>query len=107
MDRRPPRITVIYTPKHASWLDMAELWFSTLTRGLLRRGEFTSRADLAEKITSFAVRCSRTARPYTWTYDAGADHARHLARHTQHDDSRYLISTRHLDLSARLGIVPL
>ena len=39
-----PRITVTYTPKHASWLDMAELWFSVLTRGLLRRGEFTSRA---------------------------------------------------------------
>ena len=46
-----PRITVTYTPKHASWLDMAELWFSALTRGLLRRGEFISRTDLAEKIT--------------------------------------------------------
>ncbi len=22
-----PRIAVTYTPKHASWLDMAELWF--------------------------------------------------------------------------------
>ncbi len=81
-----PRITVTYTPKHASWLDMAELWFSTLTRGLLRRGEFTSRADLAAKITSFAVRYNRTARPYTWTYDARADHARHLASHAGHDD---------------------
>ena len=47
-----PRITVTYTPKHASWLDMAELWFSVLTRALLRRGEFTSPADLADKITS-------------------------------------------------------
>jgi transposase len=82
-----PRIAVTYTPKHASWLDMAELWFSILTRALLRRGEFTSRADLAEKITSFAVRYNRTARPFTWTYDARADHARHLARQTQRDDS--------------------
>ena len=80
-----PRITVTYTPKHASWLDMAELWFSTLTRGLLRRGEFTSRADLAGKITSFAVRYNRTARPYTWTYDAAADHERYLTRHARHD----------------------
>ena len=32
-----PRISVTYTPKHASWLDMAELWFSVLTRALLRR----------------------------------------------------------------------
>ena len=61
-----PRITVTCTPKHASWLDMAELWFSILTRALLRRGEFTSRADLAGKITSFAVRYNRTARPFTW-----------------------------------------
>src|SRR5271165_4534230 len=81
-----PRITVTYTPKHASWLDMAELWFSALTRGLLRRGEFTSRDDLAAKITDFAIRCNRTAHPYTWTYDARADHARHLARHAEHGD---------------------
>ena len=51
-----PRISVTYTPKHASWLDMAELWFSALTRALLRRGEFTSRADLIGKITDFTIR---------------------------------------------------
>ena len=66
---------------------MAELWFSVLARRLLRRGEFTSRADLAGKITSFAIRYNRTAKPFTWSYDAGADHARYLARHAQHDDS--------------------
>lgn len=81
-----PRVTVTYTPKHASWLDMAELWFSALTRRLLRRGEFTSPANLADKITGFAIRYNRTARPYTWTYDAGADHDRHVAHHAQHED---------------------
>ena len=77
-----PRITVTYTPKHASWLDMAELWFSVLTRALLRRGEFTSRADLIDKITAFAIRYNRTARPWKWAYDARADHARYRARHS-------------------------
>jgi transposase len=76
-----PRITVTYTPKHASWLDMAELWFSVLTRALLRRGEFTSPADLADKITAFTIRYNRTARPWKWAYDARADHAAYLARH--------------------------
>jgi len=38
-----PRFQAHYTPKHASWLDQAELFFSILTRRLLRRGEFTSR----------------------------------------------------------------
>jgi transposase len=78
-----PRISVTFTPKHASWLDMAELWFGVLTRALLRRGEFTSRADLIDKITDFTVRYNRTARPWTWTYDARADHAQYHARHTR------------------------
>jgi hypothetical protein len=42
---------------------MAELLFFVLTRSLLRRGEFTSRADLTEKITSFAIRYNQTAEP--------------------------------------------
>jgi transposase len=77
-----PRITVTYTPKHASWLDIIiELWSSVLTRGLLHRGEFTSRADLIDKITRFTIRYNTTARPWTWAYDARDDHARYRARH--------------------------
>ena len=83
-----PRITATYTPCHASWLDMAELWFSVLTRGLLRRGDFTSRADLIEKITNFTIRYNRTAEPFTWTSHARADHARYQARHAaDHTDA--------------------
>jgi transposase len=78
-----PRINVTYTPKHASWLDMAELWFGVLTRALLRRGEFTSRTDLIDKITGFVIRYNRTAQPWTWAYDARADHARYRARHSR------------------------
>jgi len=59
-----PRITVTYTPEHASWPDMAELWFSVLARGLLRRGELTSRADLTDKITRFTIRYNKTTRPW-------------------------------------------
>jgi len=65
---------------------MAEMWFSVLTRALLRRGEFASRTDLADKITDFAVRYNRTAHPWTWRYDARTDHARYQARHTRTDD---------------------
>ena len=80
-----PRISVTCTPKHASWLDMAELWFGVLSRALLRRGEFTSRADLAAKITDFTIRYNRTARPWKWAYDARADHAAYLVRHHSPD----------------------
>ncbi|MGW4471895.1 IS630 family transposase [Nonomuraea sp. NPDC004354] len=71
-----PRFKVTYTPKHARWLNMVELFFSTLTRGLLRRGDFASREDLDGKITDFVIRHNRNARPYRWTYDAQVEHTR-------------------------------
>jgi transposase len=76
-----PRFSVTFTPKHASWLNMIEQWFSVLTRRLLRRGDFTSRDDLEAKITTFTIRYNKNARPYRWSYDADAEHARYLERH--------------------------
>jgi hypothetical protein len=39
------RIRFLYTPKHTSWLNQIELWFSILVRRLLKRGNFTSVED--------------------------------------------------------------
>jgi len=79
-----PRFSATYTPKHASWLNMIEQWFSVLTRKLLRRGDFASREDLETRITEFTVSYNETAHPYQWKYDADADHARYLERHPRH-----------------------
>lgn len=68
--REHPRFTVTYTPCHASWLNMIEIFFSIMTRRMLRRGDFASRDDLIEKITTFIKTYNRTARPFRWTYDA-------------------------------------
>jgi transposase len=76
-----PRFAVTYTPKHASWLNMIEQWFSILTRKLLRRGDFTSRDDLETRITDFTIGYNKTAHPWKWKYDADAEHARYLERH--------------------------
>ncbi|WP_433411369.1 IS630 family transposase [Microtetraspora malaysiensis] len=78
-----PRFTVTYTPKHASWLNMIEMWFSVLTRRLLRRGDFTSRENLMQQIDTFTIRHNATAQPYRWRYDARADHIRYLTRRDQ------------------------
>jgi transposase len=65
-----PRFIVTYTPTHASWLNMIEIFFSILTRRMLRRGDFASRDDLVEKITKFIKTYNSTAKPFRWTYDA-------------------------------------
>src|SRR5262249_1413279 len=64
-----PRFRVTYTPKHASWLNMVEIFFSILTRRMLRRGEFSSREHLANKILTFITHYSRSAKPFRWRYD--------------------------------------
>jgi transposase len=63
------RIRVLYTPKHTSWLNQIELWFSILVRRLLKRGNFTSVEDLRERILAFIDYFNRTmAKPFKWTY---------------------------------------
>ena len=58
-----------YTPKHASWLNQVEIWLSILVRKLLRRGSFTSTADLQAKVLAFIAYYNRTmAQPFKWTY---------------------------------------
>ncbi len=44
------RIRFVYIPKHTSWLNQIECWFSLLMRRLLKRGSFTSTTDLSERI---------------------------------------------------------
>jgi hypothetical protein len=47
-----------------------ELFFSTLTRKLLRGGQVTSRDELAERIDDFVLSYDEhDAKPYRWTYD--------------------------------------
>jgi transposase len=62
------RITFHFTPKHASWINQIEIWFSILVRKLLRRGSFTSKEHLQQRIESFiAYFNATTAKPFRWT----------------------------------------
>ena len=54
------RLRFVYTPKHCSWLNQVEIWFSILVRKLLRRGNFTSTDDLRERILAFIAYFNRT-----------------------------------------------
>jgi transposase len=67
------RLVFHYTPKHASWMNQIELWFSILVRKLLKRGAFTSVADLKAKVLAFVDYFNRTmAKPFRWTYQGKA-----------------------------------
>ncbi len=62
------RIRFHFTPKHASWLNQIEIWFSILVRKLLRRASFTSKQQLKQRIEAFIAYFNRTlAKPFKWT----------------------------------------
>lgn len=63
------RIRFIYTPKHSSWLNQVEIWFSILTRRLLKYGVFKSIDHLKRRILEFIQFFNKTmAKPFKWTY---------------------------------------
>lgn len=63
------RIVFHYTPKHSSWLNQIEMWFSILVRKLLKRESFRSTDQLKERILQFIAYFNRTmAKPFKWTY---------------------------------------
>jgi transposase-like protein len=62
-------IRFLYTPKHCSWLNQVECWFSILTRKILKNATFTSIDDLNQSIIDFIPYYNGTmAKPFNWTY---------------------------------------
>lgn len=63
------RLVFHYTPKHASWLNQIEIWFSILGRKLLKRMSCRSREELQQKVFAFIAYYNEAmAKPFKWTY---------------------------------------
>jgi hypothetical protein len=62
------RIQFVYVPKHTSWLNQVEIWFSILVRRVIKRGNFPSVDALRERILAFISYFNQTAKPFQWTY---------------------------------------
>ena len=55
-----------FTPTSSSWLNLVEGWFAELTERRLRRGVFTSVADLIDAIATWAEHWNHHPKPFTW-----------------------------------------
>ena len=63
------RIRCLYVPKHTSWLNQIECWFSILVRRVTKRGNFKSREELRDRILAFITYFNKTmAKPFKWTF---------------------------------------
>jgi transposase len=69
LEDKTHRIRFVYVPKHTSWLNQIEIWFSILVRRVIKRGNFTSVKDLRDKILAFIEYFNEAlAKPFKWTY---------------------------------------
>jgi transposase len=66
---RHSRWTLHFTPTSASWLNAVEGFFAKLTRRRLKRGVFTSVADLQAAINRFLAETNSDPKPFIWTAD--------------------------------------
>lgn len=63
------RIRFVYVPKHTSWLNQIECWFSILVRRLIKRTSFISTEDLKEKILNFIDYFNQYfSKPFNWKF---------------------------------------
>ena len=64
--KRHPNVHFHFTPTHASWLNMVEIWFSMLWRHALRGASFTSPREVREAIDRYIETYSQSAHPFEW-----------------------------------------
>jgi len=67
---RHPRIHLHFTPTHASWMNLVEVFFSIITRQAIRRGSFRSVKDLVGAIGRYIEGWNDRCEPFIWTKSA-------------------------------------
>ncbi len=61
-------LVLVHTPVHASWLNQVEIYFSVLQRKVLTPNDFTSTAEVEDRILRFQRHYEQVARPFRWKF---------------------------------------
>jgi transposase len=65
----PGRFEFVFTPKHGSWLNMVEGFFSKMTRQMLRGIRVKSKAELADRIYRYFEEVNAEPVVFHWKYN--------------------------------------
>ena len=68
--KRHPRFHIHFIPTSSSWLNLVESFFAQLTEKRLRRGIFTSVAELEAEVLAFIEQNNSDPKPYKWAAKA-------------------------------------
>ena len=59
---------LVHLPVHASWLNQVEIYFSVVQRKVLTPNDFTSLAEVGERLLAFQVRYEKVSQPFQWKF---------------------------------------
>lgn len=62
-----PRFVMHFTPTSASWLNMVERFFRDISENRIKRGSFTSVAELEQAIAQYIEHHNTKPKPFIWT----------------------------------------
>jgi transposase len=65
------RFSLVFTPKHGSWLNLVEGFFSKMARSVLRHIRVASKAELKSRILAYLEDVNSEPVIHTWTYKIG------------------------------------
>jgi transposase len=72
LDTQPEgRFCFVFTPKHGSWLNLVEGFFSKMARSMLRHIRVASKIELKARILAYLEDLNRDPVIHTWTYKIG------------------------------------
>ena len=63
-----PRLQLVHTPCHASWLNQIEIYFSIVQRKVLTPNDFASTTELADRLRQFESHFAKISKPFEWTF---------------------------------------
>jgi putative transposase len=62
------RLTILFNPTYASWLNQVEIFFNIFTREVMRGGVWASKRDLVDQIMDYIKNYNEEATPFSWNY---------------------------------------
>ena len=66
--KRDPRIILVHTPIHASWLNQVEIYFSIIQRKVLTPNNFPTLDAVRVRLALYEELSNRTPRPFAWKF---------------------------------------
>ena len=68
LGEKPHRFHFVFTPTHASWLNIIETFFSKITRSMLKGIRVESREELRSRILQYVEETNSEPVVFTWKY---------------------------------------